>query len=308
MNEKKSKHPVLKAFLIIFVVLAVAVAGPFATFSVTKNIYQKEIDKLRTQIENAPDNEDVEVDTDILKTELKRISELATAEMTYACKSNVKKGSVPFVTETGCVMYYEATVKAGIDVDKIKISNEEKKVVVTLPAARVLGDPDIKDESIQYYDEKKAVFNWKDGKYYDEARTQAKADVLRHKTTKQLLKFADDYAEEIAKDLLSGLTGNKKLVIKHTKRTAESEGALKAIIPFSSTDVKGKDYKDLKNQLEKAGFTNVIPKGLEDINAISGIVLKENTVKEITIEGKSIFEKDQVVESDALVIIWYHSK
>lgn len=309
MSESKSKHPILKTLFIIFLVLAIMATSPYITYIIMRDRHQKEVDDLRQQIElMSQHDEDVEVDTNVLRTELNKLSELATAEMTYACKSDIEEGSVSFVDKAGYTMYYEATVKAGIDVDKIEISNEEKKVVVTLPAARVLGTPDIKDDSIQYYNEKKALFNWKDSNFHDEARRQAKEDLLKHSTTKQLLEFANKYAEEVVKDLLSTITGNKKLIIKHAKAQAENTENITVTIPISNSDAKGKNYNDIVTMFESAGFTNIVTEGLKDIGKISDLYLKENAVKEIAIKGNTKFNKNQSVESDALVVIRYHSK
>ncbi len=307
MSENKSKHPVLKTIFIIFLVLAIMAASPYVTYVIMKNHHEKELDELRSQIEVLSAHDDMEVNTEFLKKQLSQIAELATAEMTYACKSDVLEGSVPFVDKAGCVMYYEAKVKAGIaDINKIDYKVDNEEIIVTLPAAEILGEPYIIKGSVKYYDDKKALFNWKDGDYYNAAYAQAEEDVKHQATTDNLLDFADKYAEELVKDLLSGVVGNKKVIVKHAKRVETEEKKIK--IPVSSSDAKGKNYSDIVTMFESAGFTNIVTEGLKDIGRFSDLYLKENAVKEIAINGNIEFNKNQSIESDALVVIRYHSK
>lgn len=86
-----------------------------------------------------------------------------------------------------------------------------------------------------------------------------------------------------------------------SKALSESEAAA----PRSAKECKNKNYKEIAEEFEKAGFTNVETKGLEDM--IVGILSTENEVKTIEINGDSKFSKGDSFAKNAKVIISYHS-
>lgn len=75
--------------------------------------------------------------------------------------------------------------------------------------------------------------------------------------------------------------------------------------PMSAKDCKNKNYKEIKEEFEKSGFTNIETKGLEDM--IVGILSSENEVKTIEIDGDSKFSKGDSFAKDAKIVISYHS-
>ena len=58
-------------------------------------------------------------------------------------------------------MYYNATLRAGVDLSKAEVKERgDDKIVVKLPHAAIQGTPNIDPNSIEFMDEKKAILNW----------------------------------------------------------------------------------------------------------------------------------------------------
>ena len=154
-----------------------------------------------------------EITIEYVDKKLENLGELATAEMTYNGLYSIVEGNIPFITQKGFSMTYEAQVKAGIDVSAIEVEVTDKEVVVTLPAAEIQTSY-VNPESIQFYDEKMAVFNWTEKTDVTEAITSAEADVKEKADLDGLLERASKQAEYIVKGLLEDAVGDLKVVVE----------------------------------------------------------------------------------------------
>ena len=113
-------------------------------------------------------------------------------------------------------MTYEAQVKAGIDASAIEVEVTDKEVVVTLPAAEIQMSY-VNPDSIQFYDEKMALFNWTEKTDVTEAISSAEEDVAQKADIDGLLERASKQAEYIVKGLLEDAVGDLKLVVKQSE-------------------------------------------------------------------------------------------
>lgn len=154
-----------------------------------------------------------EITIEYVDKKLENLGELATAEMTYNGLYSIVEGNIPFITQKGFSMTYEAQVKAGIDVSAIEVEVTDKEVVVTLPAAEIQTSY-VNPESIQFYDEKMALFNWTEKTDVTEAITSAEADVKEKADLDGLLERASKQAEYIVKGLLEDAVGDLKVVVE----------------------------------------------------------------------------------------------
>lgn len=75
--------------------------------------------------------------------------------------------------------------------------------------------------------------------------------------------------------------------------------------PSSASDYNYKNYSDVITSLKDAGFTNIKIEPVYDI--YFGFLVTEGELKTVTIDGKSSFRKGDIFQSDAEVIITYHS-
>ena len=160
-----------------------------------------------------------EITTEYITGKLDVASELNTAELTYTGMVKYEDGSIPFLTKKTFTMIYTATVKAGIDFSKIKVDVKDNSVIVTLPEPQVQSvyiDPN----SIDFYDEGFALFNWTDKTDITESIARAEADIkTRTEDMNNLLAKSQEQTERLVRALLEDAIGDKQLVIKSEKKT-----------------------------------------------------------------------------------------
>lgn len=177
----------LAAFVIV-AVLGIAL-GIFGTFSVQRFLTPS-----------------VRLDTTTVTEQLERVQELATAKLSYRGLVKYEEGDIDFINKKGFTMIYDAEVRAGVDLSKARVEVSGKDVRVTLPAATVQSisiDPD----SIQFYDEKFALFNWQNRTDAAEALKLAQENANAKVDASKLITEANDQAVEAVKALLSPFTG-----------------------------------------------------------------------------------------------------
>ena len=75
--------------------------------------------------------------------------------------------------------------------------------------------------------------------------------------------------------------------------------------PISSKEAKGKNYQTVQSQLQQEGFINVRVEVSYDL--LTGWFIKENEIKEITINGSKRFEKGNYYRPDIEIVITYHA-
>ena len=159
-----------------------------------------------------------EITTEYITGKLDVASELNTAELTYTGMVKYEDGSIPFLTKKAFTMIYTATVKAGIDFSEIKVDVNDNSVVVTLPEAKVQSvyvDPN----SIDFYDESFALFNWTDKEDITTSIARAENDLKANADMSELLKKSEEQTERLIRALLEDAIGDKQLVIKTPKKT-----------------------------------------------------------------------------------------
>lgn len=171
-------------------------------------------------VQNTADAETIvkkyEVTVEYLEKTLKNISKLSTAELSYMGICSVEEGNIPFITQKGFSMLYKGTVKAGIDASKVRVSMTDSKVTVVIPRAKIQTIV-INPSSIQFYDEKKALFNWTELSDATDGIKLAENDIRKQADTDEILKRADTQAENIVKGLLEDIVkeaeGGRRLEI-----------------------------------------------------------------------------------------------
>ncbi len=156
-----------------------------------------------------------EVTTDYISGKLENVGELTTQKVTYSARLTVEKGEIPFITKKGFTMVYNATMTAGIKMEDMKIKTADKKVVITVPHATVISNK-VDPDSIQFYDEKKALFNWSTKDDVSEAISMAEKDVKENPTvdTEELLNKADEHLEELIHALLDDSVDGREVVVE----------------------------------------------------------------------------------------------
>ena len=144
---------------------------------------------------------------------LESASDLTTEKIIYQGVIHYEEGEIPFIDKKSYTMTYTAEIDAGVDVSEIEVTDTGDKIVVEIPDAdvqRVHVDP----ESIEFYDESFALFNWDDKQDGVDAVTLAEADAKEHADIEGLKKEANDHARELIESLFSDAIRDQQLEVR----------------------------------------------------------------------------------------------
>lgn len=76
-------------------------------------------------------------------------------------------------------------------------------------------------------------------------------------------------------------------------------------MPSSSEEFEGINYEDAVTKLQKAGFTNVETKILDDL--VTGWLTKDGEVERVSVDGDTDFSEGSKYLPDAKVVVTYHT-
>lgn len=77
------------------------------------------------------------------------------------------------------------------------------------------------------------------------------------------------------------------------------------VLPFSEKQLKKRNYKEIRNEFTKLGFTNLQTTQLKDLT--TGWIKKDGSVERVIIADNYKFKKDSVYKYDVNIVIEYHS-
>lgn len=194
-------------------VVGIVLSAVFVLASGGNKAPEKDVTHI-TQIDpGAGESREQVVTIETIEKRLEDLADLSTAELVYTNLYTVTEGKIPFLTQKGFSMVYTADVRAGIDMGGVRVELDDRRVTVTLPPAEIQTlkvDP----ESIRFYDEKHALFNWDKKTDVTQAIALAEADTREKADTDGLLKLASQRAELLVKGLLEGAAGDRAVVVK----------------------------------------------------------------------------------------------
>ena len=148
-------------------------------------------------------------DTKTTKIGFEDIGELATQEAYCTevnCTDDVKKLfkiKLPF-TQSKYIYSYDVVIKAGIDFGKIKWEEDNSKIKVVMPEAKILSC-EVKSDSLKVYHEKESIFNQITIEENNSAIIELKETAEKNAIENGILKKATDNA----KTVLTGFFGNQ---------------------------------------------------------------------------------------------------
>ena len=116
-------------------------------------------------------------------------------------------------------MIYDANVKAGVDLGQVQVDIKGNKVSVTLPKAEI-QDITIDPDSLEFYDEKFALFNFQDRQDTVEALQYAKEDVTKQAEKTDLLTTAEERAKTVITELVNSMWNQEDTKPEITFETA----------------------------------------------------------------------------------------
>ncbi|MGN1121201.1 MAG: DUF4230 domain-containing protein [Eubacteriales bacterium] len=144
------------------------------------------------------------VDTEYLYAQLSKASELTAAKLNYTGMTEYKDSGIAFINKSDFIMVYRATVRAGINLDEIKISanDVEKVIYLDIPKAQI-QEVKVDPSTIKYFDEKFALFNVNEKEDGNKAIALAEEAAAEEAANMGVLELADTQAETLIKGILA---------------------------------------------------------------------------------------------------------
>lgn len=144
-----------------------------------------------------------------IEERLSKCSDLTTARLDYRGLIRYSEGDIKYLTQKSFSMIYDATITAGIDLSQAEVTLDGTSIKVVLPQPTIQSiiiDPD----SLEFYDEKAALFNWTEKEDTQKAMSYAKEDASAKAEQVELLAKASEQAESVVTNLLLPFTEDSK--------------------------------------------------------------------------------------------------
>lgn len=157
-------------------------------------------------------NSESSLSVDNLIAELKTSSELVTATVNFKGYSEYTDEGIPIINSGDFVMVYHATVKAGIDVKKVKIAvdNSNKTVNIFVPSAEIM-DVKVDSKSVKYYNTQFALFNTDEKEDAADAISKAEEQAQEDALGTGILELADQQSKTLIKGILEDVVNGYKM-------------------------------------------------------------------------------------------------
>ncbi len=98
-------------------------------------------------------------------------------------------------------MIYDAHIKAGIDLSEAQVTVKDKEITVSFPEPEI-QDITVDPDSLEFYDEKLALFNWTKKEDTQNAMKKAEEDAAEKAARTDLLSQAAEQARTVVTALL----------------------------------------------------------------------------------------------------------
>lgn len=144
-----------------------------------------------------------------IEERLSKCSDLTTARLDYRGLIRYSEGDIKYLTQKSFSMIYDATITAGIDLSQAEVTLDGTTIKVVLPQPTIQSiviDPD----SLEFYDEHAALFNWTEKQDTQKAMSYAKEDATAKAEQTDLLTQASKQAESVVTNLLLPFTEDSK--------------------------------------------------------------------------------------------------
>ncbi len=149
-------------------------------------------------------NDKPQISSNIVSERLSEISELATMQLQYRDISHFEEGNVTYLTKKSFNMVYDATVKVGVNLTDVIVEIKHDTIQITLPPAEIF-DITIDPNTIEFYDERYALFNWQEKQDTVEVLKQAQSDVTQMVADRNIYQQATEQAKILIEGILSPL-------------------------------------------------------------------------------------------------------
>lgn len=168
----------------------------------------------------SPTQEKVQITDTLLYKQLQQANELSTVKYFYTnmgkYEHSLQLGSanIPF-TKKSFIISYDGVIKAGIDMEKVGIQIEEKKIIVTVPEAEILSH-EMDMDSVQVYDEKNSIFNGLSTEDVTNFQKEQKAAMEERAIGSGILKEAHENAKQSLQSLYEVFLADENIEAGYT--------------------------------------------------------------------------------------------
>lgn len=146
--------------------------------------------------------DNVKVSAASIEERLSKCSDLTTARLDYRGIIRYEDGDIQYINKKSFSMIYDAHIKAGIDLSQTKVAVNDRKITVTIPKPE-LQDIVVDPDSLEFYDEKLALFNWTKKEDTTKAMEAAKEDAKEKAAQTDLINQASEQARTVITTLLT---------------------------------------------------------------------------------------------------------
>lgn len=154
------------------------------------------------------EKEKITVSASSIEERLSKCSSLTTARLDYRGMIKYEEGDIPYINKKSFSMIYDAHIKAGIDLSQAKVEVNGKKIKVTVPPPEI-QDIVVSPDSLEFYDEKLALFNWTDREDTAKAMEYAEQDAAAKASQTDILTQASDQAKTVINTLITPISDSK---------------------------------------------------------------------------------------------------
>lgn len=192
-----TKKIIMRIFIILFAVSLIINIAVLA-------ISIKKRNKAVPAVVMTDEKKEISITQEYLEEKLDGISELLTADYSCTAVCTIEQGEIPFINLKGFSMLFDAEVSAGIDVSSVAVEIRGDTVIMTLPKPHMMKanvDPD----SIEIFDEKKALFNWSEYKDTADALKFAEIQAENKAFNSGIYNKADEQAKTVIKALFEDI-------------------------------------------------------------------------------------------------------
>lgn len=153
--------------------------------------------------------DNIKVSATSIAERLNKCSDLTTARLDYRGIIRYEDGDIQYINKKSFSMIYDAHVKAGIDLSKASVEVNGNRITVTVPKPEI-QDVTVDSDSLEFYDEKFALFNWTEKEDTIKAMEYARKDAEKKAAQTDLLEQASAQAKSVTMNLLLPVTENTK--------------------------------------------------------------------------------------------------
>lgn len=194
-DEKELKLYIIKLIIVVVIVLGIVYVASMLTILLSRD--------------DEPD-----ITNTFISEKLEAVSDLTSAKLTYNGLIRYTDGNIPILTQKGFSMVYCAQIEAGIHLSEVDINVTDSKVEIVLPKVEIL-DINIDSDSIQFYDEKAALFNWTEKEDVVDAMKAAEEDVMANAEVDKLKEKAKKQIMLLLKNIFEDVIGDRTLEIRY---------------------------------------------------------------------------------------------